>query len=71
MEDLKTMRVELQFYLDIQYMKLQDVRDTLDDVITRTLFEFNYLNPVLEPHKWRIITENKETDYIPYYYEEE
>lgn len=70
MEDLKTMRVELKFYVDVPYMKLQDVRDTLDDMITRTLFEFDYLNPILEPHKWRELTEKDDTEYVPYSEEE-
>ena len=69
MEDLKTMRVELKFYVDVDYMKLQDVRDTLEDVITRTSFEFDYLNPILEPHKWRKLTEKNDTEYVPYYEE--
>ena len=45
-------RVHLNFYIDVRGTK-DEIKETVEDVISRTLFEFTYLEPVLEPSEIR------------------
>jgi len=60
---MKRKRVEMRFYLDIPYETLKDVRETVQDAVTRTLFEFSEYEPVIDPFQWRELTEDDNTKY--------
>jgi len=63
---MKTKRVRLKFYVDIPYETIRDVHETIDDIVTRTSFEFDMYNALVEPYVWRELTDDDNTMYQTY-----
>ena len=58
-------RVEFKFYLDIEGTE-KEIKEVVDDTVTRTLFEFQEYEPLIEPYQLRELTEDDNTFYVPY-----
>tara|TARA_B100000925_G_scaffold276922_1_gene244447 strand:+ start:3939 stop:4142 length:204 start_codon:yes stop_codon:yes gene_type:complete len=50
-------RIHLNFYIDVSGTK-EEIKETVEDVVSRTLFEFTYLEPVLEPNEIRSLDDD-------------
>ena len=58
-------RVEFKFYLDIEGTD-KEIKEVVNDTVTRTLFEFQEYEPLIEPYQLRELTEDDNTFYVPY-----
>lgn len=58
-------RVEFKFYLDIEGTD-KEIKEVVDDTVTRTLFEFQEYEPLIEPYQWRDLTKDDKPFYVPY-----
>jgi len=58
-------RVEFKFYLDIEGTD-KEIKEVVNDTVTRTLFEFQEYEPLIEPYQWRELTDDDNTFYVPY-----
>lgn len=61
-------RVEFKFYLDIEGTD-KEIKEVISDTVTRTLFEFQDYEPLIEPYQWRDLPDET-SKYSPCYLDE-
>ena len=55
-------RVEFKFYLDIEGTD-KEIKEVISDTVTRTLFEFQDYEPLIEPYQWRNLLDENDLHY--------